>query len=1052
MIKLKRIKLKNYKVHQDFETEFDSRFYELKKPNEYGKSTIFEAVCDAFSFSVDKIKEKRTKGSKKLPVIILDFELDDEVYTLTLNAQSDSILLENRSGTYRQNQRSISDFFEKRGYKMLPFVVSQLLLIREKDIYLNTNNPDLKKFTGDIFNIENINTLLKIVTGNFLSTRKPGLKADGFGNLLEETLEDISTLKDEIAGLEDRVKEYEKARAEYEAVTQKKEELEKEIQKGEELLKSLQILQKLKKKEELNNEKSGFENDLKKAEEDYKKLLKTKKELTENLEKLQDTQKALKEEIEKNLKLSSEITDLLHKAEKIKEKIKEAGKKQKELEKLNVRATLIKKEIDNLSNEIATLQAKDSTISDILKIYEEIKDMENSLEKIREKKYKLEEINHNLTTLSKEEHKLLRILEDTKKEIDTLQKELKAFEENKNPEIIKERLLKTEEELSEIYSTLKKVEKIQEEVNNIKKSTHSWEPFTEEELHDALSRWQSLLDLKSSSSGEISIIKGSAVIDGTEKHEGENHLFSGKAVIEKEDLILKVYTSHSLKKKEEELAKYIRYFETIENLKNTVENIQKIKEKEIRIASFEPDKLKVRYEELEKEQKELKKKLKELEENRKKYEKLKEKLDNLEEKYRGHESSLNKIKGTIEAVKRQKEEEQKELDRLDMEKQKKLLNEKEKMIKAKLKEIGYEEPLASEEIQELKTKNIAELTNKKEEIASKKTELHNIKERITEIDEELKALSPDKLKEDLKETEEHANSLKKELTDKSELESKLKSVETEINGIRKEIEKLSKKEGLLEATVQTAKKRIKELEDNLNTIDVREESLDSIPFGVIKKYLNMRAEKLASEIQNADETLKSLRKKLTEISERAGILKTKLEYVPDLHALEEKRIKLLELERKLDRLERVKNVLMYSKDVLSTLRENIEKEYLAKMEKETGRILSEITDGRYRITNFISDTLFVNPKKKDSFEKRWQVEDTDGNVFAFDELSDGTKTQLLLSIRLALISLFFGKNTAFLMLDEPFAYFDRKREENTRKILQRLSEMNWQVLIVSAKT
>jgi len=70
---------------------------------------------------------------------------------------------------------------------------------------------------------------------------------------------------------------------------------------------------------------------------------------------------------------------------------------------------------------------------------------------------------------------------------------------------------------------------------------------------------------------------------------------------------------------------------------------------------------------------------------------------------------------------------------------------------------------------------------------------------------------------------------------------------------------------------------------------------------------------------------------------------------------------------------------------------------------------------------------------------------------SIDELSDGTKTQLLLAARLALIELLMGEKPCFLMLDEPFAYFDNDRKEQAMEILKGLTEEGWQIIIVSAR-
>lgn len=1052
MIKLKRLKLKNYKIHKDFDAEFDSNFYELRRPNEFGKSTIFEAICDAFSFSVDRIKEKYTKGSDNLPVIIVNFSMDEEEYILTLNAQSDRILLEGKNGTYLQTTRSIADFFAQRGYRMFPFVVSQLLLIREKDISINTASPDLKKFTGDIFNVENINTLIKIISEKFLSERKPGLKKGGFGEVLSTTTHEIDTLKNEISDFEGKVREYNKDKEEYESILKEKTELEKDIHEKEELLKFLNVLKDVKRKEELVSEKEKHKEELARYIGEYTNLLNRKKQLSDRLKELENSKKELKNEIDKTLKLISEIKELEHEDENANNNLNRAEELRKELTELKKDMAFKEKELKTLEKTQEDLKKAGETLGSILKIYEEIEKLKNTLKFIKEKKDKLKDIENNLNALLKEEKAALKQLKDMEEEKKRLLKNIEELKSAENLVVLRERLLNVEEELAKIYSSLKDIERLEKEIESMKNEIIPEKGFTEDELKDALLKWQVLLEQKSSSKGEIEVIDGSVIINGSKKSKGETYVFEGRALIEKDALKLQVYTLLSLKQKEEELSKYIQHFSSIDNLKKTIKALETIREKEIRISSLEPHNLKKRYKELEKEHLSLTNKIKELEQQQKILEKLQKDLEDINAKYRKNETELNKIRGAISLVKTQKKEMEKELGMQKVSEVEESLKDKKALLEKKFRELGHDNPLAVDRVKEIYTQNTDKFNRIRAEIAGKRAEFDGIKRRITRLQNELESLSPDTLKERQITIKKRIAELKKELKDRDKLEKSLKSIEDSLKSTQKELEELSKNEGSFETTIKNLKEKLSEIEKAIEEIEVSEESLDNIPFGVVRKYITMNSEKLNKEIHNLNDSILSLRKKLTAVSEKAGILKTRLEYVPDTESLEQKRAKLLEYERKLERIQKMKRVLEFSKDVLVSLRENIEKEYLFRMVQETGRIFSHITDGRYHITNFNSSTLFIDSKKSDSFEKRWQVVDKNGTAYSFDELSDGTKTQLLLSIRLALVSLFFGKNTAFLMLDEPFAYFDSKREENTRKILNDLVRINWQILIASART
>jgi len=178
-------------------------------------------------------------------------------------------------------------------------------------------------------------------------------------------------------------------------------------------------------------------------------------------------------------------------------------------------------------------------------------------------------------------------------------------------------------------------------------------------------------------------------------------------------------------------------------------------------------------------------------------------------------------------------------------------------------------------------------------------------------------------------------------------------------------------------------------------------------------------------------------------------LKGILSHVPSEQTLEENRKELMELQGRLYSLNKIEKVLRGSANVLIRLRENIEEKYLNNISKKTCEYFSRLTNNKYLCANYNDNTIYL---AKEHFSEQWSVVDSKGTHYNFLELSDGARTQLLLSIRLALISSFLGDNCAFLLLDEPFAYFDEQREENARKILNSMCEIGWQIIMVSART
>ena len=1051
MIKLKKIMLKNYKVHKDFETVFDNDFFELKEPNEYGKSTIFEAICDAFHFDVKKIENKSTKSIDKEPVIILDMDVDNKPYTLTLNAQSQKMLFEGEDGTYLSSKESIRDFFEDRGYKMLPFVVSKLLLVKERDIFIDTQDKDMRKFTGDVFNMENLNTLIRIISDKFLSERTPGLKKNGFGDVFKSTEQNIDNLRKDIEDLEKALEEYEKSKEEYEEAKEEKRQLEGEIKEKDTLLDNIKILKDLKKKEELQKEKEKLERDLKENEDAYNALIKEKDEVTKSLKGLEKSQKEMEKRIEDNNERMREIEDLKHEKKEKEDKIKQLEKLKKELEEKKKRKEVLEKEIKELKDKKKEIEGKIEIFGQVLSLYEEIEKKQGLLKEIKDKEKALEEARAALGELLNREASLKKDLANINIQLKELKDRLNSIDIHETSDVLKEKLAQIEDEIGRIEKTLSEIEKLKEKIEEIKKNAYPWNGFGEDELEDAYRKWQSMLDQKST--GTIEVLRGSALIDGEWKKEKDTYDFENEATVEKEDLKLRVYASSSLKEVKEELEKFITHFKEIENLKNALSAIKNIKEIEIKIEALNEEENKERLGELKKQKDDIEKKIEEVKKKEKERKEIEKQIEDLGKIASEIKLKLAEIEGLIKVKQEGIKKIEDELENYpDAEELKKEIQEIKGQIKEKLISIGYDNILFYDEVKGLLSEYTEKLKKTSEDIAKKDGEFGIIQKRIEEIEKEIASVDEEKLRKGLKELKSKIKELEDALEDGNKLKEELASIRNEINDLREKLGGLLKNEGELRAKIKTLKEHIEKLEDEIRGIKVDEKALDNIPYGVVKKYDKMTSKDIEEEIQKIEEDLKALRDKLTEITGKLARLEEILKHAPDKEKLERKRNELLEHERKLERLERMKKVLWITKDVLNNLRGDIEREYLKKMQHKTGEFFSDITGGRYKVVHFKSDTFFVERNKSDAFEKRWYVEDKDGNEYTFDELSDGTKTQLLLAIRLALISLFFGKRTAFLMLDEPFAYADSEREKNARSILKRFSEKNWQILMLSAKS
>ncbi len=110
------------------------------------------------------------------------------------------------------------------------------------------------------------------------------------------------------------------------------------------------------------------------------------------------------------------------------------------------------------------------------------------------------------------------------------------------------------------------------------------------------------------------------------------------------------------------------------------------------------------------------------------------------------------------------------------------------------------------------------------------------------------------------------------------------------------------------------------------------------------------------------------------------------------------------------------------------------------LSKFTGEILPRLTEGHYRQIQ-ISDDL------------KLRVFSVEKNDFAgLEELSSGTQRQILLAVRLAMAKALVDASDQarqFIVLDEPFAFFDRERIHLTLRALPELDRRISQIWIIS---
>lgn len=128
-------------------------------------------------------------------------------------------------------------------------------------------------------------------------------------------------------------------------------------------------------------------------------------------------------------------------------------------------------------------------------------------------------------------------------------------------------------------------------------------------------------------------------------------------------------------------------------------------------------------------------------------------------------------------------------------------------------------------------------------------------------------------------------------------------------------------------------------------------------------------------------------------------------------------------------------------DIFDEIQEE-EKEETAELFEDGSRtteIFREITDGRYDRVTY------------DSEENQLKVVKSTGETFTPRELSDGTRDQLYLSIRVALGEEVLDGQSGFFIMDDAFLTSDSTRLESQAEVVEGLAEEAWQIVYLSSK-
>ena len=399
-MKLKSLKLENFRQHEDSFLEFSDGITIINGTNGAGKSTILEAISwaiygiDAARGNKDTIKFNRAKPRTKVRVELV-FSLDSETFRVERFLDKAELYLGDSAAPLVTSQQEVTKYLtEKLGMTKDEFFNTYFTGQKELN-FLGTQKPlEKRKFISRVLNYEKIRETQEKARAdkNRIVSEISGLRL-GMADLdslkeektltqteLEEIKKTIDVKQKEFNGYAGEISKIE---PEWEKTKEIKEKFEKNKQKQEFLFEKMQLLAKnnisLEEKFKDLQEKSRIFEEIIKYEAEYKETeLKIR-----GYEKLQE-QETLKQTYATKLEgIENEIKEKQFQQEEV---IKSGKEKRAIVDKI----PLIKEELTVISkqiNEIETKTASEKKEKEVLisQKHKEIEKLQTQLSLITEK-------------------------------------------------------------------------------------------------------------------------------------------------------------------------------------------------------------------------------------------------------------------------------------------------------------------------------------------------------------------------------------------------------------------------------------------------------------------------------------------------------------------------------------------------------------------------------------------------------------------------------------------------------------------------------------------
>ncbi|TDT67372.1 exonuclease SbcC [Hypnocyclicus thermotrophus] len=794
-MKINKIYLENYRIHDKKEINFSNGVNLLLGKNGAGKSSILEAIGHTLFSS--KLRDNSAKNCIKYgrnkAIVEIEFEGNDGIeYVIKKTIK---VVGNDTYSFYEKNnpEKSVATRKEidEKIYKICGLIkqsnniYDNIVSIKQNsfvDIFL-LKPSDREKMFNEIFNTEIYREMfekyLKEVKDEY-DRKKIDIEMEL--KLLNENNIDINKVNLDMKN----EKEVNKNLLEKEKkIRIKKDELKKEKEKLLELENEIKLIKSS--IENIDSFINNIENQIKSQEKEFEIIKKAKVLLKENEKEYNEYNKNKKElgELEEKLKNYEEIKSWCEKQEKIKEKIK------LEIEEKNWKIGNIKTKQENINNRVQEIK------DDLIKIKNEL-----SKKQIQE-----QEILKNIENKEKEKKKIKKLYDEYEK-----LKEEKRFLE-KSLEEIKEKFSIDKQEI--IEKNLNQYEKEKKKFLELKKEK---EKLKNKEINIRL-----LIDQNKKAEEQLSTGFCPILQENCKNIEGNspNNYFINK--------------SKELKKEYELIINKLNKYNNVEIKLNEIEkeinlNKEKIKEFNIKKNEKHGKKLLIKELELELEKKYIQvRDILKLEKN----ENIKEVVSKLEKEYitlQNKQENLN-IKKDIEIKKElELKLKNKELENKELENEAKILSEEIKRKQTRLKELTKQLSIGAD-----KLKNLNPYKDKYDDLKEKNKELENKKNIYIEnkktadnYDSCLDKLEKLKQEKEVKSEEKNTKNKKKIELKKKISEIDKEKLEKEIVEIEEYIIDINEKIGISNTMIKTLKEKEEEYNKNIKEIKKLEKRLNKI--------------------------------------------------------------------------------------------------------------------------------------------------------------------------------------------------------------------------------